>query len=144
MIKILSNIYLNTEFDVLDSKLECNNIDTILIFTNDGNFVHHEQEILSSADNSLRVENIVQSYPINFDLLNNILINYLLSSKNLLIVSTNNLYGFTVICGFMMMYLGISLIDVLALNKYYKININNTLEFKELLRLNNSIKGLIN
>ena len=143
MIKILSNVYLNTEFDILDSNLECNGIDIVIIFSDDKIFMYGKEEILSNVDYGLEVENIVQSYPINFDYINNMLINYLSFKKNLLIVSKNNLYGFCVICGFMMKYLNISLIDVLALSKFHKININNTLEFQELLGLNGSLKNKV-
>lgn len=147
MIKILPNIYLCTNtHDILDNNLSCNNIDSIIIFTenmdniNNFNKTNNEQNILSNGDGSLNIKNIIQTYPINFNYVENIILNYLTFSKNLLIISKDNLYGFAVISYFIMKYLKTSLLDIIALSMYHKINIKNTLEYQELLNFDNLLK----
>jgi hypothetical protein len=149
MIKILPNIYLSTEFDVLNNNLVCDNIDTVLIFINDMGDMGDtngicEQNILTNKDNVLTIKNITQSYPINFNFLEKIILDYLTYSKNLLIVSKDNLYGFTVISGFIMKYLGVTFIDIIILSQHHKININNTLEYQELSNFNTLLQKNIN
>jgi hypothetical protein len=146
MIKILPNIYLSEEFDVLNNDLICDNIDTVLVFINNIDKTNsiYEQNILSGRVNTLKIKNIIQSYPINFNFLENIILDCLTCSKNLLIVSKDNLYGFTAISGIIMKYLSVTFIDIIILSKYHKVNINNTLEYEELSKFYNFLQKNIN
>ena len=145
MIKILPNIYLSTEFDVLDNSLETNSIDTVIVFVNNINNptdTYKQDYIPEQNQFDKTVKHINQSYPINFDFLNNILLDYLTFSKNLLIVSKNNLYGFAVLGGFIGKNLKVSLIEILTLAKYHKINISGTQEYQQLLNFNELLKKI--
>jgi hypothetical protein len=140
MIKILPNIYLSTNFDILNNDLSNNNIDSIIVFSDQIN--NSDKQNISNNNNSLSFQNIAQSYPIDFNFLENTIINYLTFSKNLLLISKDNLYGFTVVSSFIMKYLKIPFIDIIILSKYHKINFNNTQEYIELSIYCNKIKLL--
>ena len=129
-IRILPNIYLMNKIDSFNSSnqnlstQEVNNLindtSTIIITIN-----NHCEKIINEIDNQNNVINLdIQQTDINFKYTNELIVNYLRSYANIIIISQNNLLGFIIMCVFMISNLDVSLYEILVLCKYYSININ--------------------
>jgi len=143
VITILDNIILSDTININKTFVDENNINQILIveldiepiIIDDNNFINtNKLTIISNPPN------------INFDYYNNIILNFLASgNEKLLVVSNNNLLGFIIIIGFMVRYLKISLLDCLILGISKNIvGLNNCVYIKHLneyhLYLKNNLK----
>jgi hypothetical protein len=135
-IKILSNIYLSDNY-IIDLKFIKNNLITTVIVIN--NYVENQEE-----NNEIYEQiNMSISTNINFNYTNNLLINTLKKSNNILIISDKNLIGFVIISAFAIGNLDTSFFQILLLDKIYNIQINKTIYYNILYLYYNDIKKLM-
>lgn len=123
-IKILSNIYLSDNY-IIDIEFIKNNSITTVIFINYNNFENIEEQ-----NEFFDKINISISNNINFDNTNDLIINTLKKSNNILIISDKNQIGFIIISAFMINNLDISFFQILLLDKIYNIKIDKTIYYK--------------
>jgi len=126
MIEILPNIKISDNIDLISQNSGINNIIIINIDIN-----------VDSRYNFIKL--IINEYnPINFDYINNIILEILKINENILILSELNL-GFIIACGFIIKYLNMSLIETLSLSKYYNIDLFPNNNLKQLFNYYNCI-----
>jgi len=113
IIKILPNISITNNSNIEDSYLEENDIKNIIA-------VNIEDINLNSNYNLININ--YKSF-INFDHTNNIIIQLIKSGENILIISNISI-GFLILCGFIIKYLNLSLIEALSISKFHNINLN--------------------
>jgi hypothetical protein len=123
-IKILLNIYLSDNYNIDLEFIKNNSIKTV-IFINYSGFENIEEQ-----NEFYDKINISISTNVNFDNINELIIDTLKKSNNILIISDKNLIGFVVISAFMINYLDVSFFQVLLLDKIYNIQINKTVYYK--------------
>lgn len=129
MIEILPNIKISDNIDLI---LENSGINNIIIINIDIN--------VDSRNNFIKL--IINEYnPINFDYINNIILDILKTNENILILSEINL-GFIIVCGFIIKYLNMSLIETLSLSKYYDIDLFSDDNLKQLFNYYNCIEQI--
>ena len=134
IIKILSNIYLSNNYFIDLEFIKNNSITTVIFINNKGN-IDEQNELYNTI-------NISISTNINFDITNNLIIETLKNSKNILIISDKNLIGFVIISGFIINNLNISFLKILLLDKIYNIQINKTIYYNILYSYYNEKKKI--
>ena len=127
-IKILPNIYLSDNYTI-DVEFIKNYRITTVIFVNYNGFENTEKQ-----NESYNKINISITTNINFDDINNFIINTLKKSCNILIISDKNLLGFIIISIFMICNLDVSFFQILLLDKIYNLQINKT-NYNKLLQI---------
>lgn len=137
IIKILSNIYLYNNYNIDVQYIKNNSIKSVIIINN--------TNIEDIDDNSdFEKKNIsINETNIDFEKINNLIIGVLKKSRNILIVSDKNLYGFIIIGVFMINNLDVSLFQILLLGKYYNINLTENNEYKLLQTYYNNKKKIL-
>lgn len=116
IIKILSHLYISNDINNITSEfINKNNVSTIInVDTNDDN-----------TNTNIGINKIFLDGIINFYGTNDIIFQTIKGNNSCIIISNNNIYGFLIVCAFMITYLNISLIESLSLSKKYNININS-------------------
>jgi hypothetical protein len=133
IIKILSNIYLSNNYFIDLEFIKNNSITTVIFINNTKGNIDEQNELYNTI-------NISISTNINFDITNNLIIETLKNSKNILIISDKNLIGFVIISGFIINNLNISFLKILLLDKIYNIQINKTIYYNILYSYYNEKK----
>ena len=123
-VQILPNIFISENFKINIDFIKFSKIKTVIFINNQ----HNSDNI---PINVIKIKiNIDEN--INFTQVNNLIIETLKKTvpDNILIISKNNLLGFTLGCIFMIESLNISIYKILILDKIYKINFSQTNYFK--------------
>lgn len=134
IIKILPNIYLSNNYNIDKEFINNNGIKTIILINSNDN---------NETDNNNDFDKInisITEINFDFDKINNLIIDCLKKSKNILIISEKNLIGFIIISSFMIEKLDISFFKILILDKYYNIHMTKTNYYKLLQTYYNNKK----
>lgn len=139
IIKILENIFLSDSLVQNTNFLDENNIKKIIVIELDTEPIGYDEDFF----NTYKIILSTNPFAINFDNTNDIILNSLSNSiENILFVSKDNLLGFIIIVGFVMKYLGVSLIDCLILGKNKNIvGLDKSIYIKHLSEYNLYLKN---
>ena len=124
IIKILPNIFLTNNYNIDNNFVEKNLITNIIIINN-YNENNNEQ---SESYNQINIS--VNEFNMDLNVINNIIIDILRKSKNILLVSEKNIIGFVIVSAFLILNLNISFLQILIMDKYYGTKIKKSKYYK--------------
>lgn len=137
IIKILPNVYLSNNYNIDSNFIENNFITHIIIINNIYENNNEQNENFNQINLSISELNI------DFNLINNIIIDILKKSKNILIISEKNIVGFVMISAFLIYNLNISLLQILIMDKSYNIQVKKSKYYKLLEKYYNNKKNIL-
>ena len=114
-IQILSNIFLSDNSKINEDLIQMKSITAVI-------FINYKT---SQSIDGINFINISISDNIDFNSTNDLIINTLKANNGILIISKDNLIGFTIIGALIIKYLDLSYLEILALGQFLKIDINN-------------------
>lgn len=117
-IQVLSNIYLSDNPKINKDLIQMKSITAVI-------FINYKDKS-DSIDNNINLINISISENIDFNITNDLIINTLKKNNGILIISKDNLIGFAIISAFIINYLNLNYLEILAFGKILKIDINNS------------------
>ena len=133
-IKILPNIFLSNDYNIDSNFVENNSIKNIILINNINENNINENNINENNNEQSETYNqiylTINEFNIDFNVNNNMIIDILKKSKNILIISDKNIIGFVIISSFLISTLNISLLQILIMDKFYNIQITNSKYYK--------------
>lgn len=136
IIKILPKIYIGYDNMISQEYLNDNNItDIINVDLTDNDNIDNYIE----TNTNLRKINL--NGIINYGNINEIICQIIKSNGSCIILSKNNSLGFLVVCGFLIDYIGMTLMESLSLSKKYNINISSSYNQRNIEELFNFYKS---
>jgi hypothetical protein len=117
-IQVLANIYLSNNPKINKDLIQMKLITAVI-------FINYNDKS-DPIDGHINIINISISENIDFNITNDLIINTLKANNGILIISKDNLIGFAIISAFIINYLNLNYLEILALGKILKIDISNS------------------